>query len=59
VSNTIKRLLDYAGFSTTEHTQAQHLIMLAVSEVLVIAYQELHPQAYAQLLTKIQQRFEQ
>jgi hypothetical protein len=60
IDSTSKRLMEYAGYAAPEMAgRAQHLIKLTVNEVLGIAYQELHPQAYAQLLAKIQQRFEQ
>lgn len=60
ITNTVKRLMEYAGYAAPEMAgRAQHLIKLTVNEVLGVAYKELHPQAYAQLLTKVQQRFEQ
>lgn len=61
MNQTTKRLMEYANagnFPENVETQ-QRLIKLTVNEVLGIAYQELHPQAYAQLLAKVQQRFEQ
>lgn len=57
---TTKHLMTYAGYAAPEIAQqAQHLVRLTVNDVLGVLYKELHPQAYAQLLAKVQQRFEQ
>jgi len=60
INKTSNRLMEAAGYAAPDlANRAQLLIHLTVNEVLGVAYQELHPQAYAQLLTKVQQRFEQ
>lgn len=55
---TTKRLLEYAGYAAPDIAQrAQHLVRLTVNDVLGVLYNELHPQAYAQVLRTIQNRY--
>lgn len=55
---TTKHLMTYAGYAAPEIAQrAQHLVRLTVNDVLGVLYKELHPQAYAQVLQTIQQRY--